>query len=150
MANKNSQLGSLQKYFLLFLLCPSFLSLPSFLPVFIYLHSFLSFTLYLFFFSYSTPLFATFFLLFFPRPFLHNSFFPVSFHFQFHFTFSSFHFQFHFNLIPVQLSISTADARCAANGTEFQCGNGQCIKAKGRCDTRIDCLDMSDELDCGR
>lgn len=31
---------------------------------------------------------------------------------------------------------------------EFRCEDGQCIPEEKRCDTRTDCRDGSDELDC--
>lgn len=35
---------------------------------------------------------------------------------------------------------------CSA--AEFRCEDGQCIPEEKRCDTRTDCTDGSDELDC--
>jgi hypothetical protein len=35
---------------------------------------------------------------------------------------------------------------CSA--AEFRCEDGQCIPEEKRCDTRTDCSDGSDELDC--
>ena len=32
--------------------------------------------------------------------------------------------------------------------TGFQCNNGTCIKAEQKCDSRIDCLDREDEINC--
>lgn len=38
--------------------------------------------------------------------------------------------------------------RCRAD--EFQCGDGQCIRASQRCDRNYHCQDGTDELDCGK
>ena len=34
--------------------------------------------------------------------------------------------------------------------TEWRCLNGQCIPENQRCDVKHDCVDLSDELDCGK
>lgn len=39
-------------------------------------------------------------------------------------------------------------SKCAS--TEFRCGDGTCISENWRCDSESDCLDNSDEADCGR
>ena len=33
---------------------------------------------------------------------------------------------------------------------EFRCNNSQCIDIELRCDAKIDCLDASDEGNCGK
>ena len=35
------------------------------------------------------------------------------------------------------------------NTDEFQCANGQCINSAKRCDLMFDCVDKTDELNCG-
>jgi hypothetical protein len=34
--------------------------------------------------------------------------------------------------------------------SEFRCGDGTCISENWRCDSESDCLDNSDEADCGK
>lgn len=41
-----------------------------------------------------------------------------------------------------------ADNAAACKEGEWQCDNGLCIAASGRCNSRIECYDMSDELNC--
>lgn len=38
--------------------------------------------------------------------------------------------------------------RCAED--EFMCSDGTCISKNFKCDRRYDCLDKSDEDDCGK
>ena len=34
--------------------------------------------------------------------------------------------------------------------SRFRCNNGECIEVSKRCDSRKDCEDNSDEIDCGK
>ena len=33
---------------------------------------------------------------------------------------------------------------------DFQCNDGQCVNYMDRCDNKFDCIDGSDENDCGK
>ncbi len=38
---------------------------------------------------------------------------------------------------------------CDLTDDVFRCKNGECIDAAFRCNNRFECLDNSDEMDCG-
>ena len=35
------------------------------------------------------------------------------------------------------------------DASEFRCNSGQCIKISDRCNLKADCVDGSDEMNCG-
>ena len=44
-------------------------------------------------------------------------------------------------MLPVTAQGCTAD--------QFRCGSGECVALTDKCNRRIDCIDESDEADCG-
>lgn len=44
--------------------------------------------------------------------------------------------------------VLTTGPECGS--AEFRCLSGQCISSQLRCDLYFDCLDKSDEIDCGK
>ena len=53
----------------------------------------------------------------------------------------------HFMLVTVPKT-TPAPAQCT--GSEWQCKNGDCIDRALRCNRVYDCVDGTDEFDCGR